>query len=653
MKMAKFPILIAINKNFNIKLTILKSTTAIIFSALFLFMVHGQLSYCQDSFSVIYLEELQDDYILNDDLYILHDSLNNLSISDVNSQAFRSSFRPYNNSKELKPLDTYWVHFQLQSSNDFRHYYKNWKLFIGEADYAEVYILDTINQVIQKKTTGNWYPLSLKEEVLEFKQQRVNLSFDPKDRLNFYIKYQRKDHHKHKIDIHLKKYDFYQSVPYLFDTWQNWLFLGFVLTMLLFNFIFYFGTRFIAFFYHGLFITGTVLLTLDFFGITGNLYFVKDHPYLVQLVTVLGTAIADITYFQFMRHYLSLKDILPKWDKVLFSQVIIKCIFWPSIMIYYYSSYNEPLTDKIIVAFLLVQYIIAWVFLIFLLKKKQKNSLWLFLGNGFLIFLIVINMISLLNSTGISSAYTQIGVVGEILCFSIGLAFRFKDLRAEEQEAKLLKVAEAKVRGLLRQQVSGAVAEALMTKTFLSADEQRFVSIMFLDIRDFTVFCEGKSPKEIIAYQNSVFGFIINIIEKHHGVVNQLMGDGFMATFGAPVSVGNDCKNAYKASFEIMKKLESKVTKKKIYPTKIGIGLHAGYVVTGNVGNEKRKQFSITGNTVILAARLEQLNKNLESTLVYSKDLYDKLPAKYKTEVTFQSVYVKGRSEPIEIVAVK
>ena len=72
MKMAKFPILIAINKNFNIKLTILKSTTAIIFSALFLFMVHGQLSYCQDSFSVIYLEELQDDYILNDDLYILH-----------------------------------------------------------------------------------------------------------------------------------------------------------------------------------------------------------------------------------------------------------------------------------------------------------------------------------------------------------------------------------------------------------------------------------------------------------------------------------------------------------------------------------------------------------------------------------------------------
>ena len=102
-----------------------------------------------------------------------------------------------------------------------------------------------------------------------------------------------------------------------------------------------------------------------------------------------------------------------------------------------------------------------------------------------------------------------------------------------------------------------------------------------------------------------------------------------------------------------MKKLESKVAKKKIHPTKIGIGLHAGYVVTGNVGNEKRKQFSITGNTVILAARLEQLNKNLESTLVYSKDLYDKLPAKYKTEVTFQSVYVKGRSEPIEVVAVK
>ncbi|MEM9544359.1 MAG: adenylate/guanylate cyclase domain-containing protein [Bacteroidota bacterium] len=212
-----------------------------------------------------------------------------------------------------------------------------------------------------------------------------------------------------------------------------------------------------------------------------------------------------------------------------------------------------------------------------------------------------------------------------------------------------LEEAETKIRKLLKQQVSGAVAEALITKGSKVTDEQQFVAIMFLDIRDFTVFCEGKKPSEIIAYQNSVFGFMINIIERHHGVVNQLMGDGFMATFGAPASVGNDCLNAFRAAREIIAELDHQVSSGSILPTKIGIGLHAGYVVTGNVGNEERKQFSITGNTVILAARLEQLNKQFGSSMVYSKELYDQLDEADKMNTAFKEVMVKGRSKPIKV----
>ncbi len=150
----------------------------------------------------------------------------------------------------------------------------------------------------------------------------------------------------------------------------------------------------------------------------------------------------------------------------------------------------------------------------------------------------------------------------------------------------LLKKAETKIKDLLKQQVSGAVAEALMTNADPAAVEKRFVSIMFLDIRNFTGFCEGKKPSEIIDYQNSIFGFMINIIEKYHGVVNQLMGDGFMATFGAPISQDNDCLNAYNAAHEILTVLEMKVDQNEVIATKVGIGLHAGNVVTGNVGNE-------------------------------------------------------------------
>ena len=83
--------------------------------------------------------------------------------------------------------------------------------------------------------------------------------------------------------------------------------------------------------------------------------------------------------------------------------------------------------------------------------------------------------------------------------------------------------------------------------------EELFVCIMFVDIRDFTPMAESLSPEELIKYQNNVFGFMIDVVQKNHGNINQLLGDGFMATFGAPVSKGNDCQNAFQASLEILK----------------------------------------------------------------------------------------------------
>ena len=229
------------------------------------------------------------------------------------------------------------------------------------------------------------------------------------------------------------------------------------------------------------------------------------------------------------------------------------------------------------------------------------------------------------------------------------LEVAYNDLSVSESK---LKTAETKITNLLKQQVSGPIAAALIDDTAIENIKQKFVAILFLDIRGYSKFCETKTPAEIIAYQNQVFGFMINIIEKHNGVVNQLLGDGFMATFGAPVSVGNDSLNAYLAANEIKEVLQQKNTNKDIYPTEIGIGIHAGNVVAGNVGNEERKQYSISGNTVILAARLEQLNKENNSTLIYSKDLYDQLPKEHKSNIDFKQVMVKGRKTPIEIAVV-
>jgi len=202
---------------------------------------------------------------------------------------------------------------------------------------------------------------------------------------------------------------------------------------------------------------------------------------------------------------------------------------------------------------------------------------------------------------------------------------------------------------LFGQQVSAEIVEELINNKYAVTSKRRFVCIMFLDIRGYTPFSEGKKPEEIIKFQNDIFGFMIEIINKNHGIINQFMGDGFMATFGAPVSTKNDCENAIDSAVEISNELNEQIKQGKLADIKIGIGLHAGEVVTGNVGTSTRKQYSVTGNTVILASRIEQLNKKYDSTILISKEVLDKIQIKEDKFRSLGRVDIKGRQKPIEI----
>ena len=188
------------------------------------------------------------------------------------------------------------------------------------------------------------------------------------------------------------------------------------------------------------------------------------------------------------------------------------------------------------------------------------------------------------------------------------------------------------------QQVSPQIVDELLKQGPEIASRRSFVCVMFMDIRNFTVLVEHRSPEEIVALQNEVFGTAVEVVNRHHGVINQFLGDGFMATFGAPLSKGNDCANALAAARELVAVVKQ---------VKIGIGLHAGDAVTGNVGSAERKQYSVTGNVVILASRIEQLNKEYGSQLLVSREVLERSPAPDATALG--AVRVKGHEQPIEI----
>ncbi len=199
------------------------------------------------------------------------------------------------------------------------------------------------------------------------------------------------------------------------------------------------------------------------------------------------------------------------------------------------------------------------------------------------------------------------------------------------------------------QQISKEIVDEFIDNDLTITSRQREATIMFLDIRNFSNFCEGKIPEEINKYQNEVLSFMIDIVKKNRGIVNQILGDGFMATFGAPVEDVNHTDNAVNAASEIIRQLDLYNEEGKIPKTNVGIGIHCGEVVTGNVGTEDRKQYSVTGNTVILAARLEQLNKEFNSSVIVSKDVVDNLKTEDVEFISLGDVTVKGFANPIQV----
>ena len=199
------------------------------------------------------------------------------------------------------------------------------------------------------------------------------------------------------------------------------------------------------------------------------------------------------------------------------------------------------------------------------------------------------------------------------------------------------------------QQVSPAIVEELLKQGPAIPSKRTFVCVLFMDIRDFTRLVEKKTPEEFVAYQNAVFGTAIEIVDRNHGVINQFMGDGFMATFGVPVATGRDCRNALTSACELLAAVKALSDSGRIPATRIGIGLHAGEAVSGNIGSQARQQYSISGNVVILASRIEQLNKDYGSQLLVSAEVLREVGEGDHDAKSLGLVQVKGRDEPIEI----
>ena len=246
--------------------------------------------------------------------------------------------------------------------------------------------------------------------------------------------------------------------------------------------------------------------------------------------------------------------------------------------------------------------------------------------------------------------YASDGVKIAILLFS-GIAAGLVAREIRTGISRLLVEAEKRhlAEHLFGQQISAEIAEKILENNGRMESKRMQVAVMFIDIRNFTRYASGKSPEEIVQYQNDFFRIVIDTVTQHHGIINQFLGDGCMVTFGAPVKLDNPSKHAVAAAIMLLQELNRLVEHGGLPATRIGIGIHTGEAVTGNIGTAQRRQYSITGSVVILASRIEQLNKQFGSQLLVSEEVIGSIEAHAATATSFGYVALKGWHKPVGV----
>jgi len=215
-----------------------------------------------------------------------------------------------------------------------------------------------------------------------------------------------------------------------------------------------------------------------------------------------------------------------------------------------------------------------------------------------------------------------------------------RSLHAAEERRRIVQ--------MFGQHVSPAVVNQLLTQPTGFQSELRDVCILVLDIRGFTAFAETASPDAIVNYLNRLWGKAVEIVNRHHGIVNKFLGDGFMAVFGAPLVMGNHCQNAISAARELVAEIKRATDAGEIPPTRIGIGLHSGEALVGNVGSAERREYTVIGDVVNVAFRIEQLNKELKSNFLVSESVQESAGNVEGVESS-ASVPIRGRNATVRV----
>lgn len=240
--------------------------------------------------------------------------------------------------------------------------------------------------------------------------------------------------------------------------------------------------------------------------------------------------------------------------------------------------------------------------------------------------------------------------LGTAVTYAVAFTWRYL---GEEREKRHL-------RSVFSRYVSDAVVNDILSspRGLALGGARREITVLFSDIRNFTTLSEALEPEEIVEMLNVYFERACKPILDQGGVVDKFIGDAVMAVFGAPVPSDDHADRALVAALELSAQangfaawMEERFGDRGLPAFDVGIGIHTGDAVVGNIGFERRTEYTVIGDAVNVASRLEGLTKGMGCRLLVSQECLNRASGRYATGRSSQMT-VKGREEPVAVVEV-
>jgi adenylate cyclase len=197
--------------------------------------------------------------------------------------------------------------------------------------------------------------------------------------------------------------------------------------------------------------------------------------------------------------------------------------------------------------------------------------------------------------------------------------------------------------------VDPTIRDHLLSGNMNLGGEQSEAVVLFSDLAGFTSLSENRSPAEVVALLNRYFGLMSDCVSHHGGIVNKFIGDAILAVFGMPVPQISPADSALQCAIAMQdagRKLNQELESEGLPLMHTRIGIHKGAVIAGNIGSHSRMEYTVIGDTVNTASRLESACKKINVGILFSDSVFDSLQGEYKIK-KIGSLKLKGKSQAI------